>query len=87
MSKTTTVTTYGVEFGVEYTFYRGCRGAREHGSGVQLEPDEGPSVEIEAICLPGDVTEQDLSEVLQQKVIDSIEDLILEECLEPPDEG
>ena len=31
---------------VEYSYYAGCRGAREAGTGLALEPDDAPEIEI-----------------------------------------
>lgn len=39
------------ELEVEFDFYKGCRGARERGSGVQLEPDEPASCEVNSVTL------------------------------------
>lgn len=47
--KTVTGDVASVELYVEYSFYAGCKGARE--GGLQLEPDEGPDVEINAVYL------------------------------------
>jgi hypothetical protein len=42
-----------IKIEVEYSAYKGCRGARDSlggkaGAGPQLEPDEPPSIEIES---------------------------------------
>jgi len=55
--KTATVTREGVEIEVDYTYYPASHGAREKGSGVQLEPDEPATVEINEMTIQAiDVT-------------------------------
>ena len=46
---TRTIVVDGVVFEVEYTYHKACRGAREKGTGLQLEPDEESSVELESV--------------------------------------
>jgi hypothetical protein len=41
----------GEEYCVIFDYNKACRGAREKGSGVQLEPDEGPSADINQVYL------------------------------------
>lgn len=55
--KTATVTREDVEIEVDYTYWTAHRGAREKGSGVQLEPDEPATVEINELTIQNiDVT-------------------------------
>jgi hypothetical protein len=72
--KTDTVEREGVTIDVDYTYYSASRGAREKGSGVQLEPDEPATVEINEMGIQGiDVTallvdfEEDIMEELLSK--------------------
>lgn len=59
-----------VELDVEvaYSYYQGCRGAREPG-GLQIEPDEPENVEITAVTIGG----VDIQEQLSKAQIESIE--------------
>lgn len=74
------ITVRGIDFTVEYQYYPGCRGARERGTGIQLEPDEGPSIEIESVK-----SDDDLMEVLDSKGgwLDEIEEKLIEIEREP----
>ena len=44
-----TISYRGVQLSVDYTYYPPSRGAREKGSGVQLEPDESASVDVDGV--------------------------------------
>ena len=46
-----TISYRGVQLSVDYTYYPPSRGAREHGTGLQLEPDEDASVDIDDVKL------------------------------------
>lgn len=46
-----TISYRGVQLSVDYTYYPASRGAREKGSGVQLEPDEPASVDVDDVKL------------------------------------
>tara|TARA_R110000772_G_scaffold249530_2_gene363949 strand:+ start:76167 stop:76391 length:225 start_codon:yes stop_codon:yes gene_type:complete len=60
---------------VKYKKYPACKGARENGTGLQLEPDEEAFIEIESIYLG----KQIISE-LSKEDIEQIEEEIA--CLE-----
>lgn len=47
------VTVKGIPLEVEYDYYKGCRGQREQGTGIQLTPDEDPEIEINAVSVAG----------------------------------
>jgi hypothetical protein len=54
MSKFTESVVYnGEEIEVSGCYYKACRGMRERGTGLQLEPDEPASIEIESIMYKG----------------------------------
>ena len=75
-------TTYeDLDFRVTFNQYPAYRGARERGSGVQLEPDEPASIEVTNIQLlhDGD-TQIEIYDVLSEKVIEQIQ-LTVEENL------
>lgn len=40
---------YDMEYIIDYTVYPGSMGKREEGTGLQLEPDEPPTIEIDSI--------------------------------------
>ena len=78
---TRTVKIDGIEFEVEYEYCRACRGAREPGTGIQLEPDEESGVEVEGIK-----TSDDIMELLNEELIDRIAGQICSAIEEPGDE-
>ena len=54
-----TISYKGIQLSINYTYYPASRGAREHGTGLQLEPDEPESVDIDNVELEselGDLT-------------------------------
>ena len=68
----------GYEWEVNYTYSSATRGARERGTGMQLEPDESSGVEIEGIMTSEDVLElldQELIDEIAHQIKESIEDL------------
>lgn len=56
---------------VELSHYRGYHGTREKGSGVQLEPDEPPSTEIEDFYPESDSSWED---IIQSELEKRLED-------------
>lgn len=73
----TTLTHEDVDLEISYNYYEGSRGARERGTGLQLEPDEEPSVEIDRIEIKDiDVTSllEFLHPVFEEKLISNHED-------------
>jgi hypothetical protein len=75
MSKTNReLTLVDVPCEIEYTFYKGCKGARDGRYGPPLEPDEPPQVEIDAVVFMG----RDLTEYLTDEDREKIEIEILE---------
>lgn len=46
-----TISYKGVQLSVGFTYYPPSKGARERGSGVQLEPDEPASVDIAELSI------------------------------------
>jgi hypothetical protein len=69
-----------IEADVAYIYNRACRGARERGSGIQLEPDEPASVEIQTVTASG----VDLTNLLGDSLLDALADAILEQYEETP---
>ena len=73
-----------LEFEVEFDHYPASRGAREKGSGVQLEPDEPATNEITQIfCVhPTDkkVKRVDVTEQLSQEMSDYFDEQIEEQA-------
>ncbi len=61
---------YEAEIGYDYT--PGCKGSTENG--VPMEPDEGPTVEINSIKLiePGNSFGIDLPEAVREEIEDEI---------------
>jgi len=57
----------GYSLSVEYDYYPPSKGAREKGSGVQLEPDEDAVIELNSVHLNG------------IEVMGLLEDLVLSE--------
>lgn len=53
--KTINIIVYAVEVTVEYYYNKACRGAREKGSGIQLEPDEVESIEVHSVRSSDDI--------------------------------
>lgn len=76
----------GIPCIVEATFHEAHRGAREHGSGIQLEPDEPAYWEIEQVFdrtgRPAPWLERKLDEADRERILDEIAQLDLR-----PDEG
>lgn len=72
----------GVDISVDYGYYPPSIGARERGSGVQLEPDEPAMVEVYEIK----IGPQEVTDVFQPHM-DGLEELLLELEQETPDEG
>lgn len=68
-----TIDGYEFEATVDYTYYPPCRGARERGTGVPLEPDDPAVVEINSIKI------DDIPYDLPEQVEEAIRDTILEE--------
>lgn len=78
-----TISIEGVELRVDGTWYAASRGAREAGSGVQLEPDEPETFEMSAIY----VADVDIADLLSAGRIEHVENTVLEELAgEEPDE-
>jgi len=77
-----TISYKGIQLSINYTYYPASRGAREHGTGLQLEPDEPESVDIDNVELEselGDLTLYlDLGGLLDGQE-DEIEAKLLEE--------
>ena len=68
----------GYSLSVEYDYYPPSKGAREKGSGVQLEPDEDALVELTSVQLNG----MDMYDLLidqQQEIEDTIYEQLLPE--------
>jgi len=63
----------GVPIEVDYDYYPASKGARERGSGVQLEPDEPACVELTALSIGG----VDIDGLLEEH-IDAINELCLD---------
>lgn len=57
----------GYDVRIKYRYYAGCRGAREEG--LQMEPDEPPSVEIE------EVKKEDGTDLLDRLDDDTVKEL------------
>jgi len=64
---------------VEYKYYAGCRGAREDGTGLQLEPDSPAEIEILSVKDEND-EDYELTEDEAQEVIEKAEEEYLEAC-------
>ena len=62
-----------IEVEVAYSYYKGCKGAREPG-GMQIEPDEPENVEITGVTVGG----VDIESALTKEQLESLE----EQCLE-----
>lgn len=62
-----------VTFEINFNYYPASRGARE--GGLQLEPDEPAMAEINEISLAGN----DVTELLDDKIIEKIEEKLLDE--------
>ena len=77
-----TVKVNGVEFDVDYIYHKPYRGARERGSGIQLEPDEPASVELDDVC----IGEYSVFSCISEETMDEIACEILKIINEPPDE-
>lgn len=72
----------GYSLSVEYDYYPPSRGAREKGSGVQLEPDEPALVELTSVMLNG----MDMMDLLTEQQ-DEIETAIYEQLSEEEPDG
>jgi len=64
-----------IKLDIEYTYYKGCRGARDSlcgkaGAGPQLEPDDEPEIEILSVKdengLEFELTKQEDEEIEQK---------------------
>lgn len=64
----------GVELRVDGDYYPASRGAREKGSGVQLEPDEPASFEVSAVY----VADVDIADLLSAGRLEHVENTVLE---------
>jgi hypothetical protein len=77
-SKTTReITLVDVPCEIEYTYYKGCKGARDGRFGPPLEPDDPPEVEIISVMYEGheminNVTTDYIDE-LATEILDDIE--------------
>ncbi len=71
---TATITLYGIELEVEFTYHKGCRGLRDK-YGAPLEPDEEASIELESVGL-ADYPKVDILPLLFQDICDEIEEEI-----------
>lgn len=68
------------EFLVYYSWYRAVPGAREKGTGIQLEPDEPETYEVDSIKL---ISNNDLSELYNcYPTYDDLVKVILENLAE-----
>lgn len=67
MSKSSTIKTKvrGYEMEITFDYTPACRGVRERGTGLQLEPDEPAIIEITGLvlCDPADFCEMVVEEV------------------------
>lgn len=68
----------GCELDVTFDYYKPSKGAREYGTGLQLEPDEPATVELEDVMLNG----VDISDLIEDQ-IEEIESHILTLDMEP----
>jgi hypothetical protein len=78
-----------LEFEVEFDHYPASRGARERGSGVQLEPDEPATKEITEVFMvhptDQDINRVDVTEQLSKEMGDYIEEQIEEQANDEAD--
>lgn len=73
MSEKRDICVSGVEVTVEYDYDPPCRGARERGTGMQLEPDYDASVSVISICI-GD---QDITDIVGSKFTDEVAEEVM----------
>jgi hypothetical protein len=70
-----------VEVTIEYSYYAGCPGMKEAGTGLALEPDDPEEVEIEGVKdsegIDYELTEED-TEVFYEKIFEHIKNEIEE---------
>jgi hypothetical protein len=79
-----------VQVSIAYTYSKACRGARER-SGLQLEPDEPASVEIDSVMLWDTITQPgvhgksgiDIRNLLSREVLDALAADILDDEQQP----
>ena len=71
----TTVNYCDVEFEVDYEYYPPSKGAREYKTGLQLEPDEPATFEVQDIFIGG----QCVWDLLNVDQIDAIEEKLYEQ--------
>ena len=71
---TATITLYGIELEVEFTYHKGCRGLRDK-YGAPLEPDEEASIELASVGLANNA-EVDLCSLLSTDAFEKIEEEI-----------
>lgn len=69
------VTVAGVELEVDGDYYKASKGAREKGSGVQLEPDEPATFELSAVY----IADVDIADLLSAGRLEEIGNAVLEE--------
>jgi hypothetical protein len=86
-STTTEICLSGVSLAVEYTYYAGCKGARDSfngrpGAGIQLEPDDEPEIEIISVFSEHG---RNVYDTLSADDFERIEELLIEDCGEGPD--
>ena len=77
METTVTINVKGVDLEVSVCVEEATRGAREHGTGLQLEPDDAGCVHINAVMLVDD--DRDIWELLSTKVEEEIQKEVEEE--------
>lgn len=75
MAKTDTIETdvRGYRMEIQFSYWKGCKGARERGTGLQLEPDEPAEIEVTGIKL---LDPEDIMEIITEEVTISMEDVI-----------
>ena len=72
--ETRTISFLGAEIEVEFDYYQAHRGAREHGTGLQLTPDEPATLEVSGAKLV--VMEDNAGEILNPRIYADLGELI-----------
>lgn len=71
------ITLEGVTLRIDGDYYGPSKGAREKGSGVQLEPDEPASFELTAVYVDG--SDIDIADILSAGRLEECTNTVLEE--------